>query len=444
MPLRFIGLAIAFFAFASCLAVSQSFGQEPMRKSVNTPTAREYLAAVFKRYGQMTTYWDAGQVRLITMENGKRVERVAPMRVAFGPTNFALQVYDVRAEAIRPQGAAESNLEFSAWFVDAETRQPSIKTLHGQVLVQRSAGAGLRDWLPRVFSDPVLSDRVAAGLAGPPPQLDWLLSKDPMAALFASKQTIEYDDRREVEGRACRTIEVRDQQAAYRFYIDERDYLIRRVDLPRVTIEPTPDQDPETIDLVIELKKARYNQRDLPTFWQEELHREQPREPRAVDRFVSPPPPEPPRHWGRTPKSYRVTDARGKEILSSRGGPVKATIVIPEVDSDSKQLAITLAQWVEGQGEDVRNQLRLVALRYEDREAAIALGMSPTSTKPADRIGIVNSKGVLIWSSPFVDPAVINSMTGVVIDTLAGVDVAERVRDQWEESTRRYQEVIGP
>ena len=435
MPLRLFLLTILVM-----LGVfpARSPGQESSRQeSSQKPTAQEYLAAVFRRYGQMTSYRDDGQVRLDISENGKRVQRVAPMRVAMAPQGFSLQVYDVRAQTV----TVESSAELHVWFVDAESRRPDFKTLHGQVLRKEWAGTHPRRWLPSVLSDPVLAQRIASGLAGPPPQLDWLFSPKPMAGLFASKPTIRFDDRRRVDDRACRVIEVDDHQNVYRFYVDEQNYLIRRVDLPPMAIQPSSDGEPENVHLVIELKNAQFNQDALKRPWQNKLDRDRVAAPHYVAQFVPPPPPEPPRHWGRKPQPYQVVNDRQETILSSHGVPVDVSIVIPETDAESKQLAKTIDQWIQQQDEPNQKRMQLVLLRYEDRGAAIALNMSPHDNKPADRIGVVNSAGTLVWSSPIVNPAVMTSLLGVVADTLAGVDVAKRMTEHWRTLTQKYDEV---
>ena len=137
---------------------------EPVPTNIEIPKvpADDYLRHVLGRYGGATHYQDAGEVCLSVEVQGRSQRFTAPMHVLLeGPTIW-VAAYDGRiwSDSQRTIG----------WVHDEKTQHHD-----SQVVVGATASPSGRAELNRLLGEPILREKIVAGLGGPPPQLEWLL-----------------------------------------------------------------------------------------------------------------------------------------------------------------------------------------------------------------------------------------------------------------------------
>ena len=223
--------------------------KKPLSAAQATPHPRgdeqSFLKRVLDRYHSASSYHDRGQVRLTTTENSRKVERVAPMSMWLDRGELDLIAYDVRI-------TVEKSI-LQAWFVSSGN-----DPFDSQVLRKRMPPGGGRPSLREALADPTLSARLAGGLAGPPPQLEWLFAAEPMKFLFLGDHVFDRLADQRIDGRVCHGIRVMAGADEYRFYVDSKSFLIRQVDLPRIII-PVAGGKQREVALSIELTDASFD-----------------------------------------------------------------------------------------------------------------------------------------------------------------------------------------
>ncbi|KAA1262481.1 hypothetical protein LF1_50460 [Rubripirellula obstinata] len=245
-----------------------------------TTDAQQFLKTVFAGYRAAMSYHDRGRVRLTTTENGKRIERVAPMSMWMQSTDVDLVAYDVRITI--------ENSIMEAWVSDPASDDMDSQVLHIPLPLRRG-----RPSLDAALTDPILAGRLGSGMAGPPPQLEWLFAKDPMARLFRGDHQFRFLADQRIDDRLCRCVQVlvpEDRtRSEYRFYIDAQDNLVRQVDLPPITL---PDGQGKTKQATIRIELSAASFRP-PS--RRRVRNGFPKSPQKVKRFVPVPLPPPSR-----------------------------------------------------------------------------------------------------------------------------------------------------
>ncbi|TWT54159.1 hypothetical protein Pla22_17940 [Rubripirellula amarantea] len=395
--------------------------------------AEEFLQAVFFRYRGATSYHDRGRVRLTQVQDRKPVTRTAPMRIWLDRSELDLAVYDVRI-------AVESS-RVMAWIIDESTQDFDSQVFLGTSKAERPQ-------LSQALADPILAERISAGLAGPPPQVEWLFAAEPMKSLFDSPYQFRFLNDKTVQRRLCRCVEVSDGRDSYRFWVDPRASLIREVNLPPIVVPDPQTGQPQSLSIAIELVDASF---DRPT--QREPRDSFPKTPRYVSEFVPLPPPSPPQSWGRPAPRFDVTDSRGQFRLSWRGHDRDVAIVMRfDGDSASMSSLAMLDHWIKQSPQSFRERIRvLVAVSQDARlpdgvnlpwaidsrgEIAGALGIS------SGAIAMIDRTGTLAWTEPMIGPGNIAAVSAVATDVADGVDVPKRLREQWEQEVARYRKAV--
>lgn len=242
--------------------------------SYRMASPEQYLAAVFARYRNAASYHDRGIVRLSYREGDRQQSKVAPLGVWFDHNQLYVEAYDVRL--------GSDPHAMMAWVSDEST-----ENFDSQVLLLPAIQG--RPTVQRLLADPILVQRIAAGLAGPPPQLEWLFSPEPMKQLFHADQTFEFGQSKLVDRRLCRSVRVNAAGDQYQFWIDQQAGIVRRVDLPAITASPEPGEPLQTMALSLELDGASFNEPSSKPD-AEPL----PAKAKYVPRFIPLPPAEPP------------------------------------------------------------------------------------------------------------------------------------------------------
>ena len=194
----------------------------------NALTPKEVLASVFGRYRQASNYHDRG--RLVAQYRAGDSNRVAeaPMSVTLRGDAFAVVAYEARL-VLKDQ-------QIWGWIED-----PTRPRFADQVLRRRVPEGRPTDRV--LTSDPLLTSAISAGVAGPPPQLEWLFAEDPMKSLLDNGR-VHVGRSEWIDGVSCRTFEVNTGEELFRFWVDERAELVRRVEFPRVLLQPADEGDP--------------------------------------------------------------------------------------------------------------------------------------------------------------------------------------------------------
>ena len=121
----------------------------------------------------------------------------------------SVQAYDVHVWS-EPKGT-------TVWIVDPTTNHHDSQVLRLPPSDQPFQPQSL-------LADPVLNETLSAGLAGPPPQLDWLFADHPMERLFDENHEITFGQPRVLAGLTCETVLVNADGDHYRFWIDPTQF----------------------------------------------------------------------------------------------------------------------------------------------------------------------------------------------------------------------------
>ncbi|WP_146454886.1 hypothetical protein [Rubripirellula tenax] len=399
--------------------------------SFASQSPRDLLGMTLSRYRAVASYRDSGRVKM-SYEVGNSTEtRAAPMRIWFDRNELYLETYDVRLTS-DPESV-------TAWIAD-----PSSENFDAQVL--KSAAIAGRPDVSQLLEDPILAGRITNGLAGPPPQLEWLFSPEPMKSLFQAEHRFDFGKTDIVDGRTCRSVVVAAGDQTFQFWIDERASLVRRVDLPDVVAPLRPGAAPQPIRLSIDLVGATVNPPDrAPTI--EPL----PESPKWVRRFVPLPPSRPARILGTKPSSFRVTDSENRITFTDWGSDRPITIWVRMSSDPLTMVAVATAQnWSDRLPNELRDKLRFAIL--VDTDAASFVPDQVTVPVIVDGDGkvsaaieldpgaasIMDDRGMIAWIDPMFSEATLSTFGAALSDVIGGVDVPGRLRQQWTEQVAVY------
>lgn len=434
-------------AFAGCDRRSDetatlSTGAHPVLEATaaSRPTLspRQYLEAVFARYRRADAYRDRGIVRLEYQEQGRRESKTAPMQIWFDRDRLYLEAYDVRLS---------SDGDFlTAWFRDAESND-----FDSQVL--RIPAISGRPTIRMLLADPILAGRISAGMAGPPPQLDWLFAGRPMAELFAAGHRFEFGNALAIDGRLCRGVQVHAGQDLYQFWIDETAGMIRRVELPTVTAPTAPGQPLQSMKLSIELAAPELGSvstaPDISPL---------PAQPKYVRRFVALPPASPDPILGSRSPSFRLTDKKRNQVIGNRNAGRDATMLFHFAAGQPFADALAaIDQWNAGMPDELQERIQIAVLVEPQSASQVPgnpklpvitddQGVARSLRLPPGGLLILDRQGNVAWSQPQLPPPYPQSLAtlGAVLgDILHGVDVPARIRAQWRDQVAEYQRSLS-
>ena len=396
----------------------------------------ELLRAVFARYRHAASYRDAGQVHLSYRVQGQYRREVAPLSVWFDRDTLYVEAYGVRLWS-DPEG-------FTAWIQDPSTDDFDSQVLRGEPL-------GARPELEKLLADPVLAGRLTSGLAGPPPQLEWLFAAEPMKRLFGDDTRFEYQGVRPIGERPCRRIRVSVDGDRYVFWIDRSQGTIRRVELPPIHSPASPDIPAQQMQLTLELSGASFAAPDG-----DPAVAPLPARPQYVRRFVPLPPPEPSRMLGRRCEPFQLVSVDGAVELSDSGSDREVTVIaLVTGDPGALATAAALQHWQSMMPPSMSRRVRSVLV--VDETARELLPREITLPVIIDRqdvaqgrlrlssgaVAVLDSRGRLAWTQRGLAPSGLAAFGATVADVLDGVNVPERLRDQWQSDRDEYRRQLA-
>lgn len=416
------------------------------------------LREVFRRYQVCSHYRDDAVVTLRSKtsdKDGRKQTIIAPLRVEFGRGVLAVDAYAVRVRLKQVNSAldqsGEGRVEMMAWFEEVESS-------HFDSQVLRSAwraSANERVAIDRVLADEVLRSRLSAGLAGPPPQLEWLLAEEPMRKLFdnahdtnpnAESVDCQWESDGEFKGDPLQRIAVTSNDDRFVFWIEPTTSLIRRVELP---LSRTMGMvDPANWTLTLDLNRATFQPNEVqtsdaggPTSFQAGPVFD----PVFVRRFVPLPPPPPSPLLGRS---------ISRELLGNQTHPYHVIAVAP-------QEAVAFEAWKHDWGVVLPVLASAAKLQLIVRDQAMASRLSDFPSPPVSVMRANEARGlmrklrldegsmVLLDREGRVLLVEVNSQAGsignlisVIRDSVAGVDVPRRIRGDYERLWKSYQAML--
>ena len=196
------------------------------------------------------------------------------------------------------------------------------------------------------MSEPLVAERLSAGLAGFPPQLDLLLAPKPLQGLIDDKVALSFSHPETIDGRACLVIHVQRGSDEFMLWIDQENLLLHRLRLPRSRLTPAMLQDGRiaNVDLTIEFAGARGNEINN---WASFEVASQPEELR-VNRFVPAPLQVDTSGLGEQVPGFHLESPTGESVYSSNTAAPqrKATVFVWLADHPTCRMACEQMQRV--------------------------------------------------------------------------------------------------
>lgn len=403
---------------------------------------RELLRAVLKQYRGSASYRDRGQVTLQLRSSGQvgsaaatADTMTAPLSLWYHRGDFYLEAYSLRMISDRDQRRT--------WMVD-----PSTADFDSQVLVSDPFQS--RPQLDDLLSDPVVLQQLEVGLAGPPPQLEWLLADEPMEHLFDAEHEMEFGQSQTIRQRPCVSVDVRAEDQTYQFWIDQDSGLITRVVLPEISAPVAPGAPPQAMRLTLELTGATLNPPKEPP-----QRSDLPRRPRLVKRFVPLPPPPPNRVLGETAVSLACQSLDGTVRLD-RGQTDRAVTVLAVLNDhpNSISLTATVWRWNSQMSAAASQKIRVgvIADRATARQLPRAISLpvfidDDQITRQSLQLAgpgvvVLDSAGRVVWLQENVSDAAMVALGATIADVLAGVNVPVRVHGHWQSQAVAYRDEL--
>ena len=197
-------------------------------------SANAILKRLLTTYRGAATYQDEGIVRLQFKQAGQSMGDQWPCAVKFArPNKLSLAAYQATVKC--------DGHELVAKITDEASRD-----LDGQFLV-RPAPKELK--LIDLASDEILYGIVSSELRRQPIQLELLLESGGLAAAFGSNIACKRLDDGQALAANCFRIEVPSPGGSYVFWIDQADFVLRRLDYPAAALLPGLASDPGVTDL---------------------------------------------------------------------------------------------------------------------------------------------------------------------------------------------------
>jgi hypothetical protein len=353
---RWLMLAL-FICAAACDRTDELVNGTGKSRLVGTSTSAQAVIDDCKQaYQRLSSYEDNAFARLTYNTNGVPTEDRAPLSVAFErPGMLGIRAYAVEA------GPTDGR-----WYMRLADAEQS--TVAGQVISRAIPQRADFSWL---LSDPIVGDELAAGLAGFPPQLDLLLSTDPMRGLVDESSLLTLLSPETLQGSACDVVQVTRGGAEFRLWIDKSTKLLRRLQLPNTNLSPEmlADKNISQVTLTIEFAAARTNE---AVNW-ERFKVPVAKDTKLVTRFVPAPPVLPTDRIGAKVPAFRLVEPQGTGAFSTadvRSGNITVLLWLadhPACRAAAQQMA-QVAQAIESSA--INRRIQFVSVWAEPQSAS--------------------------------------------------------------------------
>ena len=223
-------------------------------------------------YQAAKSYEDSGQIRIQYQQGKDKFDKKMDFSAAFERPN-RLRLHAYRAIVV----------------CDGQRLRATVGELPNQVL-DREAPKDLT--IPAVFSDPVLNVELSQGVVGAPLQLGLLLDKDAFDSVLKDAKPPALIEAQQVDDRPCYGVEIEQESGALTFWIDQKSFVLRRIDFPTGPLRERFEQNGAKVtglSLSTEFKGAKLDPKIDDVAFQFEL----PSDAKLVERFNVLPPPSP-------------------------------------------------------------------------------------------------------------------------------------------------------
>src|SRR5206468_592965 len=182
-------------------------------------TANEILKRLLATYRQAKTYRDQAVVRLSFRQNGQQASQEQPIAVALErPDKLSIVAF-------------QATLKCDGRELKAKIEDAASNNVDNEIVV-RPAPKPLK--LSDLARDELLYETISSRLRRQPVQLELLLEAGGLIAAFDADIACQRLSDKEHGGRLCYRVEVPSPGGAFVFWVDQTDFLLRRLDYPAV------------------------------------------------------------------------------------------------------------------------------------------------------------------------------------------------------------------
>lgn len=417
----------------------------PPSGQASDPQALQLLKALIQKYRSAQTYFDRGVVRLKYTQSGQTYEDSAKLSVVFNRSNSMLcKAY-----------AAE--IEIRNGTVQARLEDPLTNNFDHQTLVRKLKGPSFG--LPDIYCDPTLTHFSTAGLGGPSPQLELLLSENPFGGLLQGNSSLSLDSITTPEGIRFEIVQIQSGDLRYRFWIDAYTMLLRRVELPpeAAGLEQSPTI--TAVELSIELNGAQW---EIPSDAIEHLEAKT-QGPRVTEFVLPPPTPTP--FIGQYLPPFSLQSTEPPFQISQQGSDCPLTVLLWIVDHPGCRLAAQelqrLANLLAQDSSNPKTRYALIMAEpgnaLPGRSPALmqqwqidlpviddhaAVGQQVFGISDAPTLVVLGEDGLVHWFQQRVGPEMTNTIPNLIKDLASGKSVGEEIRKQHEADQQTYQSYL--
>jgi hypothetical protein len=294
-------LTLSLFVVTGCgsskVSPDKAAGEKNGSAAAPVTSANDVLKRMIDAYQHATSYRDSGHVRISYRQAGELHEDQADLAVKLvRPNKLSVRAYQV-------------TLACNGTTLHAKIRDEQTGDIDGQVVV-RPAPKIIT--LPEVHSDEILRDAISSGLGRHPAQLELLLSEKPLETVFGERVERNLLSPDSVDSHRCHRVEVKTVEESFVFWVDEKNYLLRRLEFPtRELAEQIGQAGPVSdIQLVANFTDARFGDK----LGDAEFRFDLPAGAKTVRAFVLPPQPLASKLFGKRPDDFSFTSLDGSRV----------------------------------------------------------------------------------------------------------------------------------
>lgn len=420
-------------------------GPQAETAASNNDAARRLLERVIQNYRTTAQYSDRGRVILRYNQAGIEHQDEAPLSLAF-IRNRNLHLTAYASELAIYQGRMRATI------VD-----PMTMNMGGQMLdlplLEPSFG------LKEIYSDPTFVHFSTVGLGGPSPQLELLLSDDPLAGLFQGESRISLIEPSTMGSSLCDRLAIQSNALQYMLWIDRETLVIRRVELPTSGTELASDPSVSSIRLSIELDEAK-----MSVSADETWRLARPNDALAVRQFVLPPPEIISENLGRQLQTFQLRDSHNEFTVTENGSDRATTVLLWIADHPASRAAAAQLQIIADQRDLASNRnVRFLLVMAEptpppsNATAELlrswniglsfcndyqAVGRDVFGVHEAPSLCILGKQGELQWFAPRVGPEMGGDLPAILADLEKGVNIGGDIATRYSQDQETYRRLL--
>ena len=327
-------LVILLLALSGCTTDDPGSVGKEIESPGDSRSPLEILQAMVKTYREAESYQDQGVVTLSYRYANESRRDVSQAAVKWSkPGRLGVRAYQL-------------SLAVDGDRLRAVITDESTGDMDNQLLV-RPAGKGIS--LADLYADSMVKDVLVGGRGGQPVQLELLMQENPLAGFLDKEVSREILPAADVEGHACYRVAVTTIDGRYELWVDQENFLLRRLAYPAVSFAGDMLADPQVKDvqLVAELRSAELN----PQLGASEFTLRVPEKARQVERFVIPPQPLPTDLYGKRVGIFQFKGLDGSTV-SREELAGKVTVLMWFVDHEANRSTVAQLDQVASQFKD--------------------------------------------------------------------------------------------